>query len=276
MGRKCSSKLKPTTIYMEIEERYQELLRIRKEVEDRLSVAPPGIIHVVNSGTRTQFYLRENTTEKSGKYLRKAETETIRKHLQKAYDKKILKLLDAEIDGIEKLRKKSGKVAEEIQQMYSNFPVAVKPYIDPIDLTEEDFSTEWQSRPYRGKAISDYVPMYETNRKERVRSKSELTIANMLAEKGIPYKYESPLTFHGGTVIYPDFTVLNRTTRKEIYWEHRGMMDDRNYARQAVFKLKSMMKNGIVLGDNLIITEETSDNPLGTDEIEMVIDAYFR
>ena len=49
------------------------------------------------------------------------------------------------------------------------------------------------------------------------------------------------------------------------------MMDDRDYARQAVFKLKSLMKNEIILGNNLIITEETSTTPLGTDEIEMII-----
>ena len=68
---------------------------------------------------------------------------------------------------------------------------------------------------------------------------------------------------------------MHIASRKEIYWEHRGMMDDRDYARRAVFKLRSMMKNGLVLGDNLIITEETSANPLGTNEIEMVINTYF-
>ena len=63
--------------------------------------------------------------------------------------------------------------------------------------------------------------------------------------------------------------------RKEIYWEHRGMMDDREYARQAVFKMKSMMNAGIVIGKNLIITEETSANPLGTNEIDKMIAEYF-
>ena len=36
-----------------------------------------------------------------------------------------------------------------------------------------------------------------------------------------------------------------------------------------------MMKDDIVLGKNLIITEETSANPLGTNEIEAVINNYF-
>ncbi len=53
------------------------------------------------------------------------------------------------------------------------------------------------------------------------------------------------------------------------------MMDDRDYARQAVFKMKSMLKNGIILGKNLIITEETTANPLGTNEIAAVVNRYF-
>ena len=103
-----------------------------------------------------------------------------------------------------------------------------------------------------------------------------MTIANRLAEKGIPYKYECPLMLRNGAVVYPDFTVLNLKERKEIYWEHRGMMDDREYVRNTVFKLKSMMKSGIVVGENLIITEETSENPLGTNEIDTMINKYFR
>jgi hypothetical protein len=37
-----------------------------------------------------------------------------------------------------------------------------------------------------------------------------------------------------------------------------------------------MMKNGICVGKNLIITEETSTNPLGTDEIEAVINELLK
>ena len=52
-------------------------------------------------------------------------------------------------------------------------------------------------------------------------------------------------------------------------------MDDAEYARHSVFKLKSYMKNGIIVGENLIITEETSLNPLGTDEIDAIIQQFL-
>ncbi len=267
--------LNPTTLYTEAERRYQELLQLKEEKENKLLNTSPGDIHIVSSERRTQFYLRERSTERSGKYIRKSDSETIRSYLQKSYDEKILKLVSAELGALEQLLKKQEDTIRLIQCAYSDYPPQARQYIDPVDVSDADFVAEWLSKPYTGKEIPDHIPVYQTERGERVRSKSELTIANMLAEKGIPYKYECPLTLSNGTAIYPDFTVLNVKERKEIYWEHRGMMDDRDYAKQAVFKIKSMAKSGIVIGKDLIITEETSANPLGTDEIDMVIKEWF-
>ncbi len=279
--------IRNTFLYDEAARRYKEISERRLEVERELQKAPPGIIHVSKSGPRIQFYLRANKSDRVGKYLRKSDAQTIQIFLQKYYLEKVLKLLKIEEKNLELLLKGSVivtekisavekiNVAEKIKRLYSDFPAQIKCYIDPVDMSYEDFASNWQSAPYVGKEIPDYVPVYETMNGERVRSKSELTIANMLAEKGIPYKYECPKRLLNGKVFYPDFTVLNVTARKEVYWEHRGMMDDREYARQAVFKMKSLMKNGIFIGDNLIITEETSANPLGTDEIESIIGRYF-
>ena len=91
----------------------------------------------------------------------------------------------------------------------------------------------------------------------------------------VPYKYECPLQIDKGNVIHPDFTVLDVKRRCEVYWEHRGMMDDREYSRHAVTRVKDYEKAGIFLGDKLIITEETGITPLGTYEIERVIKHYF-
>ena len=53
------------------------------------------------------------------------------------------------------------------------------------------------------------------------------------------------------------------------------MMDDRSYLRDTVQRIKTYRKEGIQLGDNLIITEETSTLPLGTDEILSVIKHFM-
>lgn len=272
---KNTNLLKPTSLYVEANRRLKELSECLLETEKELRKAPSGIIHVVNSKNRIQFYLRDNKSDRGGKYIRKSDTHTIQTLLQKSYQEKVMKLLKIEAKNLALLLKKLDNFTEKIKQIYSDLPDQIKCYINPIDMSDDDFAAKWMNIPYRGKEIPEYVPVYKTTNGERVRSKSELTIANMLADKGILYKYECPKTLPNGKTLYPDFTVLDIKARKEIYWEHRGMMDDREYARQAVFKMKSLMRNGIYLGNNLIITEETSTNPLGTDEIETIIRRYF-
>jgi len=53
------------------------------------------------------------------------------------------------------------------------------------------------------------------------------------------------------------------------------MMDEKDYAKNSVKRIKMLMKEDIYIGDKLIITEETSSNPLGTDEIYAIIKKFF-
>ncbi len=264
-----------TDLYSEARRRYNELLLIRKAKEAALEKAPSGKIHVSKTPHGVQYYLRNESTEKSGKYIHKSEISLIRKYLQKSYDEKILKLVTEESESLKKLLSKTENIVTKVQSVYSESPKEVKEVIIPIDVSDEDYAQKWLNIPYEGKVIPDLLPFFETKRKERVRSKSELNIANALADKGIPYKYECPLQLRNGATIYPDFTVLNVKRRKVFYWEHRGMMDDKDYARNAVQRIKTLMKEGLFIGEDLIITEETSTNPLGTNEIDAVIKRFL-
>ena len=53
------------------------------------------------------------------------------------------------------------------------------------------------------------------------------------------------------------------------------MMDDRDYAKNSVARLREYADNQIFPGDNLIITEETYALQLGTNDIAKVIRHYF-
>ncbi|MFQ9213592.1 MAG: hypothetical protein ACLR4C_08105 [Eubacterium ventriosum] len=44
--------------------------------------------------------------------------------------------------------------------------------------------------------------------------------------------------------------MLNRKTRKEIYWEHLGMMDDADYVEKAIKKIELYEKMGYFKGIN--------------------------
>ncbi len=264
-----------TNLYSEARRRYNELLSIKNLKETALEKAPPGKIHVSKTPYGVQYFLRNDSSEKSGKYIRRSETSKIRKYLQKAYDEKILKLVTSETESLKKLLSKTENIVDKVQETYSKYPQEVKELVMPIDVSDEDYAKKWIDTPYEGKAIPDYLPYFETKRKERVRSKSELNIANALADRDIPYKYECPLQLSNGMTIYPDFTVLDVKRRRVTYWEHRGMMDDKEYARNSVQRLKTMMGDEIFIGEKLIITEETSTNPLGTNEINAIIKKFF-
>lgn len=264
--------LRPTILYQEAKRRLVELQTVQKNLEKRLKAYPEGKLHIVKSKSRTQYYLRTESNEKSGTYLQKKEEKKIRTFLQKKYDEDTIKQVRLEIKNLETFLKKSNF---NIQKNYSKYSPEIKKYINPIDISDEDYIQEWMSEPYTHKTVSQDVPVYLTNNGERVRSKSELNIANMLQKMKISYKYECPLILANGKIIHPDFTVLDVHRRREVYWEHRGMMDDRIYLKHAVQRVKEYRKNGIYPGDNLLLTEETSTIPLGTDEIEDVIKHFL-
>jgi hypothetical protein len=73
--------------------------------------------------------------------------------------------------------------------------------------------------------------IHVTSRKEAVRSKSEVIIANMLHAKGIDYTYEQPLEI-GGMTKYPDFTIEDDDMGITYYWEHLGMLNSWKYKCQ--------------------------------------------
>ena len=67
-----------------------------------------------------------------------------------------------------------------------------------------------------------------------VRSKSEVIIANMLAERDIPFTYETLLFAPDGTFYLPDFTIT--WNGEKWFWEHFGRMDLEEYRNKAETK----------------------------------------
>ena len=88
-------------------------------------------------------------------------------------------------------------------------------------------------------------------------------------------RYEEMICVDGRWMA-PDFTILCIVERRVKYWEHFGMMDDPSYAAAAMDKLCHYAHNGIRMGDNLIVTWETSERPLLFDDINDRIDSMLR
>ena len=74
--------------------------------------------------------------------------------------------------------------------------------------------------------------------------------------------------------VVPDFKILNVRTKKEYYLEHFGMMDDYEYAKNAIKKIECFQKNEIYPGEKLLITLEASDSPLNMIILEKMVNKY--
>ena len=137
--------------------------------------------------------------------------------------------------------------------------------------TMEEYIINWKKQEYEQMGFKENSPEFYTSRGLRVRSKSEVIIANMLDEKGIPYLYEKPIRLKGMGIVHPDFTVLNIRTGEEYIWEHLGMMDDPEYRARAFEKIKAYEKDNYIIGDKLLISYETGKCPLNIRRIEKLI-----
>lgn len=258
----------------ELEERRKFLLKVQKEKERALKNAPEGHLRINHRAGKVQYYHRTNPKDFSGTYLKQKEVEFVKSLAQKDYDEQVYRSVTQELEAIERyLGKAPEKEAEEI---YNFIREERKQFIHPIVLSEEEYVKNWQNEPYEGKGYEDDASEIYTSKGERVRSKSEMMIADMLEREGIPYRYECPLKLRGMGIVYPDFMILHKATRKEIYWEHFGMMDDPEYLEKALQKIEIYEQNGIFPGEQLLITHETKKTPLHRKTVYRMIERFLK
>lgn len=146
----------------------------------------------------------------------------------------------------------------------------LKPYFQAMS----EHLSQWPTADYNHNPNYPEHLIHKTLSGHKVRSKSEVMIANALFLNKIPYRYECELSFDSLT-FYPDFTILHPKTMELFYWEHFGMMDNPSYCEKAFNKLKIYGSNGIIPSLNLITSYETQDHPIDSENIQNIIDEYF-
>ena len=100
----------------------------------------------------------------------------------------------------------------------------------------------------------------------------------MLAEAGVPYRYEELIGLHEefGVHLYPDFTVLNKRTRKIYYWEHFGRMDDPEYVDNSFMpKINDYYNFEFLPGEKLLMTFESKAHPFDTTQVKRLIETFL-
>ena len=259
-------------IINDLQQQKADLGRIIKESERRLKTAPPGSVYTMKHGKGYAFYVREKPSDRKGTYLHSAEHKTAVALIQKKYDRQVVAEAQKQIKTITRFL--DSYEPDVLKNIYSATSDIRKANIHPVDIPNEEYAAQWQAYEFERKGFAEDMPEHFTNRGERVRSKSEVLIANTLDQAGIPYRYECPIVLNGIT-FHPDFTVLRISDRKVYYWEHLGMMDDPEYCCDNLQKIRIYERNGIIPGINMIYTMETSQIPLNVAVINRMIEAYF-
>lgn len=112
----------------------------------------------------------------------------------------------------------------------------------------------WGEQPFQQSRYHEENKTIKTSRGVWVKSKSEALILEQFNNRDIPVRYEQVQTING-IVIAPDFT-FEGADGELFYWEHVGMLDKENYARNNYDKLKRYYRAGLLPGDNLILSFE--------------------
>lgn len=256
-----------------LRERREYLLGVVRKIEKNEKIAPKGSLRIQTNGKHVVYYHREQAKDRNGKYLSKKEERLVKRLAQKEYEHDYKKAAQKEIKVIEYFLK--NYTPNSTVDCYSKRNDNRRRLIEPFEIPFEEFAKEWVSQPYSGKDFEENAEtQYYTAKGDRVRSKTEVLIANLLSEYGISYKYEHPLKMKGFT-IYPDFTILRNADRHIIYWEHFGMMDNPAYCDKVLMKMNQYIFNDIFPGDNLLMTFETMHVPVNTKILERMIQQYL-
>ena len=253
-----------------MKERVKTLKKAISKAKQAQPKFPEGSLRISHSNHRTRYYHMTLKGDVTGKYIKNEEQSLAISLAMKDYNKKFLMDASRELvyleDAITKLSKSNADLTYQSLSKYRRN--LVTPYL----LTDELYSAQWLAKNSKQETFLPENLIYDTKRGEKVRSKSEAIIADILYDLGIPYIYEKKLVMKDGSSRRPDFTLLDVKRRKEIYLEHFGLLDDPEYLAKTLQKLDEYRANGIYPGKNLIFTYETENRPLDIKGIRKMLD----
>ena len=248
----------------------EKLIRQIDQIRAQLKALPTGNLLCARSGNYIKWYLSNGhfPTYLARKERPLAEKLALRKYYTLRLDEQTQELesINYILDLYACIERKSDMLLADTSNyhdlLYDHFK------------SKDAFISNWQLQPYDTNCSHPEHLIHHTLSDHKVRSKSEVFIANSLFTSHIPYRYECALHCNEA-ILYPDFTILHPVTHKLIYWEHFGMIEQPSYSENAFNKLKIYAVNGIYPSINLITTYETNSYPLDSSKIQKLIDEFF-
>lgn len=255
------------------------------ELQKRKSQLQALLSHIPNSKTVNgnlrvdkcrrsyQYYIVTEKGDTKGTYLRRKDLRRAKALAQRDYNNAAAAVIENQLATIDSFLEAFHP--EALDQAFASLHPGRRALVAPVREPDGDFVAAWQHTPYTGKPFEINAPEFYTGTGVRVRSKSEVIIADALSRAGVPYHYEYPTSVKGWGTLYPDFTCLHPSTREEVIWEHFGLMGEPDYAENAVQKLAHYAASGYTIGKNLIATFESGNTPLSLKQVERYIKALL-
>ena len=193
-------------------------------------------------------------------------------------------------------RMKAAYLSCAAEDVWRALPAAYRPDKNDAPITDEFFAgdeVKSEYTPYRrsgdnvaftsvtitrmNNSMENTRPQY-TQLGKVVRSKSEAIIGSLLESFGVNYYYDRRVIFtlpEGGSVYRcPDF-IIPCPDGMTFFWEHLGLLNDKNYLAENSEKLRLYALNGIMPGNNLIITSDDSNGSLDAEIIKGHIELFI-
>ncbi|MBR4947814.1 MAG: hypothetical protein IKZ29_04575 [Clostridiales bacterium] len=257
----------------ELENLAQTIDKRIERITERIKNAPDGTLRISKTQNVNQYYHRKLSNDTLGKYIPRKDRSVAEGLAQKDYDIKLLEALTSQQKAIKQFLNTFDPDAA--QQVFTNLTAARQALVTPEFLSDEEYIEQWMNEPYERLGFKKDDQEFYTAKGERVRSKSEILIADALLRNNIPYRLEFPV--YDGKIIIgaPDFKCLNVRLRKDYYWEHLGKLGDEDYSNRNVKKLAQYTLADDFDETRLILTFETDKHPLNTKVIEAKIRRYL-
>lgn len=246
------------------------LNRLKHHYTDLPAALPAGRLSFVDKkGVRYYRWFHDGTEENISK-----KADLLCGIQKRRYAEKMLKVIDNNLKVLEKaagniMRIDPGEILASLPAAYRN-----KQILSMEDGPFADIEA-WENTDYERYTGHPEHLIHMTARGEYVRSKGEAIIANMLFDRGIPYRYEE-LVRVNGRLLAPDFTVAVRSENRTRYWEHCGMIVNPDYFNRYCNKQFDYITSGLMINRDVIFTYEDDRGSIDTRSIAETIEIYFR
>lgn len=258
----------------QIRKRVRELTILKDDVEKRMARMPKGNLRISNKRKKPQYYHVTQKGDTNGRYIKRSEEALAVALAQKDYYERFLDSVTKEIRALEAYEKRNDIVLPE--DVFAQMNEYRRAMVQPIMISDEEYGRKWEKEEFQHNTYKDFDLKYATKRGELVRSKSEVLIADMYYNLGVPYRYECILDLGNGRNRYPDFTIMKFPERRVIYHEHFGMLDHHEYVDAAIKKMSEYAAAGYVLGVDLFVTVESSACPINIKEMEKSVKRFLK